>query len=318
MCCLFGIMNYSGKKNPDTDKIINYLAQEATIRGVDSTGVAYNKSGKLTIYKKPLSAYEMTFKGMNESVCVIGHTRHATQGSHKKNYNNHPFMGFCKNTKFALTHNGVLWNDTYLKRTYSLPNDRIETDSFVAVQLLEHFNKLNFQNLAKMAEAVSGSFTFSLLDTDDSLWFVKGDNPLALIHFPHLKLYAYASTQQILFTALCRTDLVEDIASGDYELIVVKSGDILKITKDGKRTTNKFKYDRYGAYGYDWRTYNSDSKVIETDFTEYDDCDDWSEDDYILELKTVAQSMGIMPDEIDELIESGFTFDEIEDYIYME
>ena len=313
MCCLFGLMNYSGKKNPATDKIVNYLAQEATVRGIDSTGVAYNKGGKMIIYKKPLSAYEMTFKGMTDSACVIGHTRHATQGSCEKNYNNHPFMGYCKNTKFALAHNGVLWNDTYLRRTYNLPNDRIETDSYIAVQLLEHFNKLNFANLAKMAETVSGSFTFSLLDTDDSLWIVKGDNPLALIHFPHLKLYVYASTQQILFTALCRTDLVDDIASGDYELIVIKSGDIVRIDKSGHIDTERFNYDWYGSYGYNWRTYSS-TKADTSDFVD-DKKDDAASTTYD-DLKAVARSMGITDLEINDLIQLGFTYDEIEDFIY--
>lgn len=323
MCCLFGIMNYSGKANRDTDEIINSLAQEATIRGIDSTGVAYNKGGKLTIYKKPLSAYEMTFKGMKECAAVIGHTRHATQGTHEKNYNNHPFMGYCKNTKFALAHNGVLWNDSFLRRQYSLPNDRIETDSFIAVQLLEHFNELNFRNIAKMCELVSGSFTFSMVDTKDNLWIAKGDNPLALIHFPHLKLYAYASTQQILFTALCRTDLVDEIASGDFEMVTIKAGDILKIDKRGNMEKQRFKYDLYSGYGYDWKTYKATDKATEDDFYTCDDYNDdysdgnWNEANYLEELKTVAQCMGISPSEIDELIESGFTYDEIEDYIYM-
>ena len=61
MCCLFGMVNYSGMEYSGADELINCLAQEATERGTDSTGIAYNKGGKLIIYKKPLSAYAMEF-----------------------------------------------------------------------------------------------------------------------------------------------------------------------------------------------------------------------------------------------------------------
>lgn len=37
---------------------------------------------------------------------------------------------------------------------------------------------------------------------------------------------------------------------------------------------------------------------------------------YIADLKTVASHMGISPDEIDHLLQEGFTPDEIEEYIY--
>lgn len=313
MCCLFGIVNYSGAKNPEIDSIVNYLAQEATIRGMDSTGIAYNKDGKLKVYKKPKNAYELNFKGLENCVCVSGHTRHATQGSHLKNYNNHPFYGECVNAKFALSHNGVLWNDVYLRKQFELPADRIETDSYIAVQLLEHFQTLTVKNVARMAELVSGSFTFTMTDNHDNLWIVKGDNPLALIHFPHLNLYAYASTTQILFTALCRTDLVDDIASGDFEIIPIKSGDIVQIDKNGHITVNRFKYDDYGAWGYDWRTYTSGNNSP-YDYNYWDDNAynaQWLED-----IKSVARSMGIEDSLVDELYNEGFTLDELEEFIY--
>ena len=88
MCCLFGMVNYSGIKNPIADSLVNYLAQEATVRGMHSTGIAYNKNDRLVVYKRPKNAFEMDFKGLSECVCVTGHTRHATQGSYKNNYNN--------------------------------------------------------------------------------------------------------------------------------------------------------------------------------------------------------------------------------------
>ena len=311
MCCLFGLVNYSGKKNPEIDDIVNRLAREATIRGMDSTGIAYNKDGVLKIYKKPKNAYELDFKGLENCICVSGHTRHATQGSFEKNYNNHPFMGRCENVKFALSHNGVLWNDTALKTRYDLPKDRIETDSYVAVQLLEHFNVLNVENVARMAELVQGSFSFTMTDTDDTLWIVKGDSPLSLIHFPHLQMYVYASTTQILFTALSQTDLVNDISAGDFDMITVQSGDIVQIDKHGEMVVNRFKY-RESWYVPNWRNYTTNST------TPYS-YNYWESDynaQYLDDLKCVARGMGIDDELIDELYNEGFTIDELEDFIY--
>ena len=44
-----------------------------------------------------------------------------------------------KNCQFALAHNGVLFNDKELQKKYNFKS-KIETDSFVAVQLLKYKN----------------------------------------------------------------------------------------------------------------------------------------------------------------------------------
>ena len=97
-----------------------------------------------------------------------------TQGSPKKNYNNHPFLGRTKDGYFALAHNGVLYNDMKLKESEELPNTCIETDSYIAVQLLEKYGELSFETIAKMSEAVIGSFVFTMLTDDNTLYISKG------------------------------------------------------------------------------------------------------------------------------------------------
>ena len=59
MCCLFGIYNYSGKEIKNFSKVTNSLAREATIRGMDATGIAYNHKGNLLIHKEAKSAYSI-------------------------------------------------------------------------------------------------------------------------------------------------------------------------------------------------------------------------------------------------------------------
>ena len=303
MCCLFGFLNYGGKEIKNLADITNALSVEATQRGTDATGIAYNCHGMMNIVKDGKAAHEMDFKHSDKIVTMTGHTRHSTQGSEKKNYNNHPFSGRCKNVRFALAHNGVLMNDKELRKKYKLPETKIETDSYIAVQLLELKRELNFESIKFMAEALEGSFSFSILDSYNALWLVKGDSPLHIIHFPKLKLYVYASTEEILWKALVETDLFDELKSGDHEKVSVHSGDIIKILPDGKISYGKFDYSDYSTYRcyYNWWDYG----------TCYS-----SPSSYMDDLKAVAASEGISPDEIDWLAQNGFTPDEIEEYIY--
>lgn len=85
---------------------------------------------------------------------MIGHTRHTTKGNEKRNENNHPFAGTAGQEKFALVHNGILANDRSIRSQLCLPKTKIETDSYIALQLLEHQKKLDFGSIKHMAEAV--------------------------------------------------------------------------------------------------------------------------------------------------------------------
>ena len=123
---------------------------------------------KAAAYKRPLPAHLLWFRIFEDTNVVMGHTRMTTQGSEQFNANNHPFAGQAGDTTFALAHNGVLSNDKRLRRQYDLPTTKIETDSYIAVQLLEAAGEISFQSLADMAEKLEGSFTISVMtDTDE-------------------------------------------------------------------------------------------------------------------------------------------------------
>ena len=111
---------------------------------------------------------------------VMGHTRMTTQGSARRNENNHPFRGRAGNTSFALAHNGILYNDRILRKEFKLPGSRIETDSYVAVQLLEQLGRMDFEVLRAMAEELEGSFTITALTERDELYYVTGNNPMCI------------------------------------------------------------------------------------------------------------------------------------------
>lgn len=301
MCGLYGVLSY-GNEIKDMAEITEALAVESAVRGTDATGIAYNKRGHMTVFKKSKSAYEMKFsvpKGVN---AVMGHTRHATQGTLKYNANNHPFKGICGGKEFALAHNGILANDTALRRELRLPSTRIETDSYIAVQILESQKQLNFDSIKYMAEKVEGSYSFTILDSRNNLYIVKGDSPISLLHFPKNKVYVYASTMSILWKALVDTELFSDLKSGEYEEIHVADGEILKIYSSGQTQRDKFHFNEFASYGLDWRTgycFSYDSK-----------------DEYIDDIKSVASYYGYNSEEIDCLLNNGFTPEEVEEMLY--
>lgn len=170
MCCLFGFVDYAGSLSvKQKNHLIRELSIAAEVRGTDATGIAYNTSRGLQIYKRPLTAHQLHLRIPAEAHVVMGHTRMTTQGSAKKNYNNHPFFGHVKEESFALAHNGVLWNDLELRHAKHLPRTKVQTDSYIAVQLLEQKKSLDFDSLRYMAEQVEGSFSFTVLDEQSAL-----------------------------------------------------------------------------------------------------------------------------------------------------
>ena len=220
MCGLFGFSTYGTSPIRDVAKLVNALAQESAVRGIDATGIAYCRDGRIQVQKEAVSAYKLNFKPPQTVRALIGHTRHSTQGSEKQNYNNHPFTGKAGGTKFALAHNGVLTNDEMLRAQYHLSQTKIETDSYIAVQLIEQQKKIDFESIAWMAEQVEGSFSFSILDNENHLYLVKGDSPLSILHFPTRQIFVYASTDEILFKALIDSPLFDDLKNKNYEPIL--------------------------------------------------------------------------------------------------
>lgn len=302
MCCLFGVYDYGGSlSQKDKQKLIQHLSIACEVRGIDATGVAYNSGGHLRIYKRPLPAHFMRIRIPEDAKVITGHTRMTTQGSEIKNCNNHPFFGRVGSTKFALAHNGVLYNDRILRKTEKLPETNVETDSFVAVQLIERAGELTAQSLGTMAEKLHGTYTFTVLDDKDNLWFVKGENPMCIYHYEKLGLYVYASTKEILEKGLKKTFLRTEVP----EVVTITGGDILRINTAGVRTKARFDFyepisfwDRY--YGcYQWPALPKPAKRSHLD-----------------ELKSMASIFGYTAGDIDMMADEGYTTDEIEELLY--
>ena len=300
MCAVFGFLDYKGKiSNAVLKKLIHYLSVAAEVRGTDATGIAYVRSGSMVTYKKPKPAHKVKLFFPRDTRAVIGHTRFTTQGSEKRNCNNHPFEGHCGTESFALAHNGVLYNDRELRREQHLTMTPIETDTYVAVQLLEQGQNLDAENIKRMAELVEGSFVFTILRNDNTLFLVKGNNPLTLYHFPTLGLYVYASTKSILDNALKKVKL-----NGKYSEVDVSEGEIVKMSSSGNLHKSTFTMQDYihtmfNPYNWNYLNY---AKWWEANERE----------ELLLEY---CGTFGVSEEEVELLLEVGYDPDEIEELL---
>ncbi|WP_370742612.1 class II glutamine amidotransferase [Ruminococcus callidus] len=300
MCAVFGFLDYKGKiSNAVLKKLVHYLSVAAEVRGTDATGIAYVRNGSMVTYKKPKPAHKVKLFFPRDTRAVIGHTRFTTQGSEKRNCNNHPFEGHCGKEAFALAHNGVLYNDKELRREQHLPPTPIETDSYIAVQLLEQEQNLDVENIKRMAELVEGSFVFTILRNDNTLFLVKGNNPLTLYHFPALGLYVYASTKSILDNALKNVNL-----NGKHCEVDISEGEILEINSAGNLSRSTFTMQDYIHTMFN--PYNWD----QLDYAKW-----WMEDEREELLLEYCGTFGVSEEEVELLLEVGYDPDEIEELL---
>lgn len=307
MCCLFGLIDYKGSLSYfQKNHIIKILSKSAMARGTDATGIAYNSNGKMVIYKNPMPANRMQFHIPRDANFIIGHTRLTTQGNEKFNYNNHPFLSNANEMVFALAHNGIIYNDRELRKSEKLPDTKIETDSYIAIQLLEKERTLDFEAIKHMAEKIQGSFCFNILDVENNLYFVKGDNPMCIYHFVKKGFYLYASTQEILKQAVKKLRLTIET----HNSIEISMGDILKIDSKGNITSAKFDTTNINSSRFNWlNDYQSGYSLSYSKMLS-------KSDTFLIEsqielLLDMAESIGIGEDEIYLLLEYGFSLTEV-------
>ena len=304
MCSIYGFVNYGNNvKGKQLKELVRALSVESEIRGTDASGIAYVKDGRMTIYKEPKPAHKMKFYFPSDTKVLIGHTRMATHGSPKHNYNNHPFLGKTKDGYFAFCHNGVIYNNRMLEEAEQMPKSFIETDSYVAVKLIEKYRELNFETIARMSEAVYGSFVFTMLNEDNTLYISKGENPLCLLHFKELGLYVYSSTTEIMAKTLSRCFLKKH----DFDVVKVDEGEIICIDSKGELERGCFMPDK-NNYGYTFGL--GKQRSCWSDYFDY--LDDVEQGD----LFDVCSSFGLSQDDLILLYEMGYDDEEIEAMLY--
>ena len=299
MCAIFGLLDYMGKlTSSQRRQIVRELGKAAEVRGTDATGIAFFHEGRLHIQKAPRPARRMKYRIPEEARYIMGHTRMTTQGSARRNQNNHPFAGKAGDSRFALAHNGVIFNDLELRRSNKLPTTAIETDSYIAVQLIERQKEVSPHSLRRMAEVLEGHFTFTVLDQEDTMYFIRGDNPLTIWWCPDMGVYLYASTKEILE----RAAKALGIRWWRKEVIEPDQGTILAIDREGQRSVSRFDDSNLIA---SWRWYSPLWKPI-----------NHQEDEYLSMVMDMGEQLGISRQELGLLSRAGYSAWDMEDLLY--
>jgi len=181
MCGIVGVIG----NNKTTDILLNGL-EKLEYRGYDSAGIyVNNQDGKDYLVKEvgKISKLENAVTDDVQGLVGIGHTRWATHGTPTIE-NAHPH--FSEDNRFYLVHNGVLTNFEELKTKYlSDVNFSSQTDTEVAVQLVDHFAKEGLDGEAAFRKALSlieGSYAFAMVDKEqpDRIFVAKNKSPLLI------------------------------------------------------------------------------------------------------------------------------------------
>ena len=98
--------------------------------------------------------------------------------------------------------------------------------------------------------------------------------------------------------------LFEDLKKGQFTSIPIEEGTILKINPDGTLEKESFSY--HESFGLAWWEYGFYPERRSNS----------ADQEYLDILLTMAWHYGIEPEEIDALLEEGFTPEEVEEYLY--
>ena len=160
-----GITGYTGQK--DAVGIVLEALKRLEYRGYDSAGVAVVSNG-LSVFKDKgrIAQLERTIPETHGTT-VIGHTRWATHGRPSKE-NAHPFLD-CKG-QIALAHNGIIENFHSLREQLRQEGHTFtsETDSEVAVHLVEKYYEGSLEEAARMAmKQIQGAYAFVIVHSGE-------------------------------------------------------------------------------------------------------------------------------------------------------
>jgi len=266
MCGIFGVAKNAGRQSDfHIDKIrevLTNLAEESSVRGTDSTGLAIISKDKQEIYKSlygsdeliMLPLWEQIKKEVNRDTSIVmGHVRFATTGTISIR-NAHPF----KIGKVIGAHNGVIFNHHSLASKF---NKVIEVDSEGI------FASINNMEIKDALEKIDGDFSLSFVKEDpEVVYFARETSrPLAMAYWKKARTLFWASTDEILQFALRASGLV--LKSNTTHTEIIYSFDTRRFNGSPDYKTEKFEtldwfqsarnYGSCGTYAKSTPLYNN-------------------------------------------------------------
>lgn len=177
-----GIVGYVGEEK--SVRVLIDGLKKLEYRGYDSAGVAYQDDGNVVINKESGKLSNLELKmDLDKKICLgIGHTRWATHGKAIKE-NAHPH----RKGKFTIVHNGIIENDTELKKdllTKGYGFDS-ETDTEVLCAIIDYLYckyKDVLEVMKRLPYVLKGSYAIGIMcdDNPNELYAIKNKSPLVI------------------------------------------------------------------------------------------------------------------------------------------
>jgi glucosamine 6-phosphate synthetase-like amidotransferase/phosphosugar isomerase protein len=207
-------------------------------RGPQATGVAWlHTDGTCQVEKAPLPArafvgtlrYAAWVEGIEaQTTLLLGHTRWPTRGAVGNPANNHPLVapGPDGRGHLLLTHNGHLVGVDRLFARYHLPREA-QVDSEFLIQLASRHwapEGLDLPRYLHDLQEIEGRMSAVLVATSqpETIYLLKGNQPLEVVYHPRDRVLCYASAASILRRALSTPQ--------EWDAIPVQAGQVLVVT----------------------------------------------------------------------------------------
>src|SRR3989338_1849322 len=173
MCGIFGVVD----KQKNAAKVVIEGLKKLEYRGYDSWGIAVKEDGQL-VRERHVGKIGEAKTSLPASSIGLGHTRWATHGGVTEG-NAHPHLD-CSGT-LCLVHNGIVENFLSLKEKLGDHKFESETDTEVALHLVEKLHQRAdlFAALRQAYNQVTGMNAFIVFSSKkDELAAVKNGSPL--------------------------------------------------------------------------------------------------------------------------------------------
>lgn len=259
MCGIFGFSKAEGSLTKKQLKIlrrsISSIAEESSVRGRDSTGLAIINKDRRDVYKTLMPSDKVVHTKEwadivncinGDTITLIGHTRYATTGTVSKR-NAHPFHY----GDIIGAHNGCIYNwnkiDGHKKS--------MEVDSEI---IFSRLDKLSYSSALKDLE---GYFALSWVNKNPyDLYLARDESPTYIAYWKSAKTLFWASTEDILSYGLLEGGLnIECKSLPSYKihkyhtkefgsLPYLSSEDMSR--KKQKRLGSRVVYSNYNAHNW--------------------------------------------------------------------
>jgi glucosamine--fructose-6-phosphate aminotransferase (isomerizing) len=226
MCGIFGIISKPGTERT-SESFINLttsLFNFSQMRGMESSGIAVrvNKSKKISVLRKSLNGGEFVKKSIykqllnntfnaeyqKDSICVLGHTRIATNGM--VGLDNQPIQ---KNGALGI-HNGIICNIDYLWKNHPELHRKQIIDTELLIDLVKSRvdigkGKNISQVLSSSIGEIEGTASFGIFFNNyDSV--LLGSNCGSFYFYQGLDFFAFASEEYILRESLKQNNFITE------------------------------------------------------------------------------------------------------------